>query len=194
MNIKDTLIGWLASQGIALANDASEQSVVTAVQKAATKNSKDVTALSNERDSAATQVVALTNERDNLKTALTSEQTARSTAVKNAATMAVDLAIQRGRKTVAQRDAAIAALENSKDFDADSKALLDGKVTVKIAGQSTESGKILANDEKVALHNEYNQAFQEQLIATGQNAVQAHKNVMSMPKYSGLAAKLTPKN
>jgi hypothetical protein len=192
--MKNLLIGWLAAQGIVLANDASDQSVVAAVQKAATKSKEEATALGNGRDSASSQVVALTNERDNLKTALSNEQAATKAERKSAAILAVDLAIQRGRKTVAERDAAITALENSKDFAADSGTLLAGKAVVKISGQSTESGKVLANDEEVALHNEYNKALQMEMIATGQDIIKAHRNVMTKPEYSGLAAKLAPKS
>jgi hypothetical protein len=109
-----------------------------------------------------------------------------------AATAVVDLAIQRGRKTVAEREAVIAALENSGDFVADSQALLEGKPVVKIAGQDTQSGKALANEEAQQVQAEYQQAFNSELIATGQNPLQAHRNVMTLPKYAGLAAKLVP--
>jgi len=71
--------------------------------------------------------------------------------------------------------------------------LLEGRTVVKIAGQSTESGKVLANDEAVVLQNEYHQALQMEMIATGQDIVKAHRNVMTKPEYSGLALKLQPK-
>ena len=64
---------------------------------------------------------------------------------------------------------------------------------VKISGQNAESGKVLANDEAVVLQNEYNKALQMEMIATGQDILKAHRNVMTKPEYSGLAAKLQPK-
>jgi hypothetical protein len=40
---------------------------------------------------------------------------------------------------------------------------------------------------------EYKAALQAELIVTGQNVVAAHANVMKLPKYAGLATKITPK-
>jgi len=199
--MKQILIGWLAAQGVALANDATDQQVLAAFTQEMTTRSASITALGNEKTSITGKVTALENEKatnttkvTEKTTALSNEQAATKAERKTAAAMTADLAIQRGRKMVAERDATITALENSKDFAADSKSLLDGKAVVKISGQSTESGKILANDEEVALHNEYNKALQMEMIATGQDIVRAHRNVMTKPEYSGLAAKLQPKS
>jgi hypothetical protein len=198
--MKELLIGWLAAQGVALANDATEQTVFAAFTQEMFARSATTTALGNENETLATVTVpALQRERDDYKrqaeaaaVALGNEQAARKAGNTLAATAVVDLAIQRGRKTVAEREAVIAALENSGDFVADSQALLEGKPVVKIAGQDTQSGKALANEEAQQVQAEYQQAFNSELIATGQNPLQAHRNVMTLPKYAGLAAKLVP--
>jgi hypothetical protein len=198
--MKQILIGWLAAQGVALANDATDQQVFDAFNTEMSTRKASITALGNEKSTIAATVTALENEKTTLNTkvtelttALSNEQAATKAERKAAATAVADLAIQRGRKTVAERDATITALENSKDFAADSKVLLDGKAVVKISGQNTESGKVLANDDAVVLQNEYNKALQMEMIATGQDILKAHRNVMTKPEYSGLAAKLQPK-
>ena len=48
------------------------------------------------------------------------------------------------------------------------------------------------SDATVALQNEYQQAFTTEMVATGNDPVKAHKNVMTLPKYAGLAEKLMP--
>jgi len=198
--MKQILIGWLAAQGVPLANDATDQQVLTAFTQEMSTRTASITALGNEKTTIASKVTALENEKTTLTTrvtelttALSNEQAAVKTERKAAATAVADLAIQRGRKTVADRDATIAALENSKDFAADSKTLLEGKVVAKVAGQDNRGIKAIANEDQIALQNEYNQALQTELIATGQNVVAAHTNVMTLPKYAGLAAKFKTK-
>jgi len=198
--MKQILIGWLAAQGLALANDATDQQVFDAFKTEMSARTANIAALGNEKTTIAATVTALENEKTalttrvtELTTALSNEQAVTKTERKAAAAAVADLAIQRGRKTVAEREATITALENSRDFAADSKRLLEGKAVVKISGQSTESGKVLANEEAVVLQNEYHQALQMEMIATGQDIVKAHRNVMTKPEYSGLAQKLQPK-
>jgi hypothetical protein len=197
--MKQILIGWLAAQGVALANDATDQQVFDAFKTEMSTRNASIAALGNEKTSITEKVTALENEKSTLitkmaelTTALGNEQTARAGDRQTAAALAVDLAIQRGRKTVAEREAAIVVLANSPDFAVASQALLAGKAVVKISGQDTESGKVLAN-EQTALQTEYNQALQAELIATGQNIVAAHANVMTLPKYAGLAARFKTK-
>jgi len=106
-----------------------------------------------------------------------------------------DLAIQRGKATVAQREAHITTLANSPDFEVSARGLLSGVTVVKTVGHEVQSGKQSAGlaSEQQQLQIEYNQAFQAELIATGQNPARAHNNIMTLAKYAGLAAKLLPK-
>jgi len=198
--MKQLLIGWLAAQGIALANESTDQAVFDAFNKEMLNRSTSITALGNDKTTLNSTVTTLTSERDAAKklaadnaTALGNEQTARKAERKNAATFAVDLAIQRGKLTVADREGKITALENSATFEADVKALTEGKAVIKTEAISGKQQAALGNEETV-LMNEYQQAFTAELAATGQNPVQAHNNVMRLPKYSGLAAKLAPKS
>ena len=197
------IIGWLLAQGIALANteNPTETQVLEALQRRHTAQTADVAALGNERQTLTGKITTLETERDQFRqradeaaSALTNEQTARAAERQGRAEAVVDLAIQRGQATVAQRDAHIAALTNSADFTSAAAALLAGPVVAKTVGQDTQSGKQnagLANEQQ-QLQTEYNLAFQSELIATGQNPARAHNNIMTLPKYAGLAAKLLP--
>ena len=192
--MKNILIGWLAAQVIALANDTSDQSVVEAVQKMAVKNSTGATALANEKDQAIGKAVALENELTQARTALENEKTGHAAARKQRAEMAVDLVIQKGKLTVAGRDAAVTALANAADFDAEFKKLSEAADVVKTGENANviKQASALDNSE-TALANEYKQAMQEELPAAGQNISAAHNRIMTLPKWSGLAAKLAPK-
>jgi len=201
--MKNTLIGWLAAQGVALANEASDQQVIQAVQKKLNelKQAANASALSNSNER--NQVAALENERttltaknSELTVALENERTARKNDRTASASAVVDSAIRLGIVTVADRDAKITALSNSADFAKDAETLLKQKPANKTMESGTDlSGRQQAalGNETVALQNEYNAALQAELMVTGQNAVKAHHNIMTLPKYSGLAAKLAPK-
>ena len=196
--MKQLLIGWLAAQGIALANDATDQAVFDAFNKEWLAKSTSVSALGNEKTTLTGTINTLTSARDAEKkradetaTALGNEQTARKAERKSAATFAVDLAIQRGRLTPADRETKIAALENSTNFEADVKPLIEGKPVIKTEAVSGKQSAALGNEQQ-QMQAEYQEAFKTELIATGQNAIQAHNNIMRLPKYSGLAARLAP--
>ena len=199
--MKPLIIGWLAAQGVVLANDAADQVVFEAFNKKMLETNTTLSTLGNEKTTLTTKTGTLEADLATTKTKLTetatalgNEQTARKAERTRAATLAVDLAIQKGKRTIAQREAEISTLENSADFDAAVKALIEGAPVVKIAGQDTQSGKQQSalSNEQTALQNDYNKAFQAELIATGQNPTKAHQNVMTLPKYAGLAAKLVP--
>jgi hypothetical protein len=197
--MKQLFIGWLAAQGIALANEATDQAVFEAFNKEMLNRSTSITALGNEKTTLNTTVATLTADRDaqqkradEAAEALANEQTARKTERKHAATSAVDLAIQRGKLTVADREAKITALENSTAFDADLKALTEGKAVIKTEAVSGRLQAALGNEEQQT-QAEYQQAFKMELVAAGQDPIRAHNNVMRLPQYAGLAAKLMPK-
>jgi hypothetical protein len=198
------ITGWLLAQGVALANTETptETQILEAMQKLQTTHAGQVTALDNEKTSLASAIVALTNERDTHArlaqenaAALAQEQAARQTERSRAAAAVADLALYRGLLTVADRAGMIAALENSRAFDTDQQALLARPVITKTTtNHSTESGKLESGLTSAAAKTqaEYEAAFQTELIAAGQNPVQAHRNIMVLPKYAGLAARLVP--
>jgi len=198
------ITGWLLAQGAALANaeNPSETQLLEALQHLHTTTAASVAALGNERQTLSDRLTALETERDQFRqqatdtaTALTNEKSARYAERQGRAEAVTDLAIQRGKATVAQRDTHITTLANSPDFELAARGLLNGVTVVKTAGQEVQSGKQNAGlpNEQQQLQNEYNQAFQAELIATGQNPARAHNNIMTLPKYAGLAAKLLPK-
>ena len=93
---------------------------------------------------------------------------------------------------MADRAATVTALENSVDFAKDSAALLAAKPIRKMDAIGGKQNSALENEaEQTAA--EYKAALQAELIVTGQNVVAAHANVMKLPKYAGLATKITPK-
>lgn len=154
--MKSLLIGWLAAQGIALANDATEQSVFEAFLKQVGIQSTSITALGNEKATltttvnsltgdktkleqgatlptdlvtAANQILALTNEKGDIK----AERKARFEAV-------VDLHIGQGKIAVAEREnevGKLVALANDKVEEAITAL---GKLPVKFQVGSTVSG------------------------------------------------------
>jgi hypothetical protein len=197
--MKQLMIGWLAAQGIALANDATESAVFDAFHQEMRARASSVAALGNEKNTlAAVTLPALARERDDCRrqaaeaaAALAHEQAARLSERRRAAAFAVDLAIQRGRLRLADRDAKIAALENSAGFDADARTLLDARPVIKTEAVAGKQRAAL-DDEARQTHCEYEEAFAAELLATGQNPVQAHLNIMRLPKYAGLAGKLSP--
>ena len=123
-NMKQLLIGWLAAQGIALANDATDQTVLDAVQKHVSTTTGSLTALGNEKNTLTATVGTLTQERDAQKqradeaaTALANEQTALKVERKARCEAIVDLHIGAGRLAVADREAKVnelTALANDK--------------------------------------------------------------------------------
>lgn len=198
------ITGWLLAQGAALANaeNPTEAQLLEALQRLHTTTTASVAALGNERQSLTDRLAALETEREQFRrqateasTALTNETSARYAERQGRAEAVADLAIQRGKVTVAQRDAQITMLANSPDFELAARTLLSGVTVVKTAGHEVQSGKQNAGmaDEQHQLQMEYNQAFQAELIATGQNPARAHNNIMTLPKYAGLAEKLLPK-
>ena len=197
------IIGWLLAQGIALANteNPSEAQVLDALQRLHASAAADVTALGNEKQTLGGKITALTAELDQSRrrvddavAALGNEKTARAAERQARAEAVVDLAIQRGQATVAQRDDHVATLVNSADLASATQALLSGPTIVKTVGQEAQSGKQNAGlPNELQLQAEYSQAFQTELIATGQNPARAHNNIMTLPKYAGLAQKLLPR-
>ena len=132
--MKQILLGWLAAQGISLANDTSDQSVLDAIQKHVSGRVTELTALSNERSTLNTRVAVLENENSNLATALANSHTELTLAKNDRAAYVVDLAIQRGILSVAERESRITALCTGADFKKDADALLKQAVKHKVAG------------------------------------------------------------
>jgi hypothetical protein len=197
--MKELLTGWLAANGIALANDASEAEVFEAIQRRAGELAASVAGLGNERTTLAGKVTALENEVAPLRrqvaeteAALGREQTARRAERRGRAEAVADLAIARGKIAVADREGQVAALSNARDeaeFAAASGRLVNGATRFKTTRTEAESGKVLANEQEEARAT-YQRAFGQALIETGQDPVKAHAKVMKLP---GLAEKLAVK-
>ena len=197
--MKNTLLGWLAARGIILANDATDQTILQAVQKAFTDASAPVAALANEKETQGaqittlenektaltTQVTALTNERDTARTTLANEQTARKAERSARAGAVVDLAITRGKLKAAERQAKIDILANAADeaaFKTAADGLLTGANIVKtIGGTNVEDRKVLANDmDQSGVRKTYLDAFSKHMTEHPDcDPVAAHQAVMS---------------
>ena len=76
--MKQILIGWLAAQGVALANDATDQKVFDAFNTEMSTRKASITALGNEKSTIAATVTALENEKTTLNTKVTELTTALS--------------------------------------------------------------------------------------------------------------------
>jgi hypothetical protein len=131
--MKQLLIGWLAAQGVALANDAPDQTVFEAFTKHVIGKITEATALGNEKTTLSGKVTVLEGDKTQLNTQLTAEKkraddatTALANSQGEIQTMRkrfietrVDLAIAQGKVQLASRAEEITALENSKALDAD---------------------------------------------------------------------------
>jgi len=199
--MKSLLIGWLAAQGLVLANDASDSSVLEAFQKHVSGQAASLTALGNEKSTLGGKITALENDvktekarADQNATALSNEQTARKVERKGRAEAIADLAIHRGIKTIAEREATVTALENSADFTKAAEDLLKQQATRTTTTNGRDaSGKqsaALENDQATALRD-YQTAFAVELPLANQDPVKAHRAVMV--KHPSLAEKLQPK-
>ena len=189
-DLRPILSGALKMQGINVSADAPPVAFVTSVCNALRNQS----ALANEKTAEASNALALANDLEVAREEIKTLTGALAGVKKTRAEFAVDLAIHKGKLAPAQRDTQISALTNSTDFSAAAKAMLEGPAVVKLTGQDTRSGKQGAapSDATVALQNEYQQAFTTEMVATGNDPVKAHKNVMTLPKYAALAEKLMP--
>jgi len=122
--MKQLLIGWLAAQGIALANDSTDQSVFDAFNKEWLARTTTSTALANDKTNLTQTVNTLTADRDKEKTradqaatALANEQTAFKAERQARVEACVDLTITQGKLDVAGRAAKVTellALANDK--------------------------------------------------------------------------------
>ncbi|MGA2749120.1 MAG: phage protease [Verrucomicrobiota bacterium] len=192
------IAGWLLAQGAVLANADSptETQVLEALQKLHTSKAGEVSALGNEKSTLTGQITALTNEKAaltakvttlenegvNLKSQISDLKSSRAAAV-------VDLAIARGKLTVAERSARIEALHNAGDFEASASALLASATRFKTMG-SAESGKMLSNQGAGGdPREEYCAAVEQHMKETGAtDPIKAHHAVMK--KNPSLADKL----
>lgn len=142
--MKDLIIGLLAGHGIPLANDAKDDAVLGQVSNRLTKLTTDLTALGNEKAALTTKVTGLEaelqTEKAAIKTANTNLETAR-TALGNErkarATVAVDLAIQRGQLAVADRDARIAKIVGATDAEAEFTSLANEASRFRTSGAAS---------------------------------------------------------
>jgi hypothetical protein len=199
--MKQLLLGWLAARGVALANDSSDETILKAFEKHVTGQSASLTSLGYEKALLSGKITALENEKSTLATrnreltaAIKNEQTARHAERRGVAEALADLAIHRGIKTVAERDATIEALANAREFTKDAMALLTQKPTHTTTTNGRDvSGKqnaALENEEAVALR-EYQTVFAAELPLCNQDATKAHAAVMK--KYPTLAEKFRAK-
>lgn len=197
------IAGWLLANGIALANaeSPSESEIVSSLQRHYSTKTGEIVALANDKTSLTGKITALEND----KSALTTQVNEKTTALANALTVGkaerkgraeaiADLAIARGKISVAERDANVTALCNASDetaFDAAAKSLLDSATKHRIGGQvDVRSGKALANDDAAGARAEYDEHFKDALMKTGQDPIKAHAMVMKLP---GLAEKFAVK-
>lgn len=176
--MKQLLIGWLAAQGITLANDAADQAVLDAFSKEWLTRTGTITTLGNEKSTLTTTVSTLTADRDAEKkraddnaTALANEQTAFKAERKARCEATVDLVITQGRLALAEREAKVGeltALANDK-LDAALTALK--ALPVKFAVLTA-----LGNERKADANTNTTQDAQREILALAN----------SDPKYKSL--------
>src|SRR5208282_5011268 len=179
--MKNTILGWLAGKGLALNNDASDQAVVTAIQKVFTDALAPVTTLENEKEAQTSTITALENEKLTLTARVTALENELPPLKKSRAALTADLAILRGRLKVGDRETKITALENSANFDADAEALMKGAIIAKVIGSlAIEEKNALANDmDQSGVRQTYLDALSKHMTDhPDHGAVEAHAAVM----------------
>jgi hypothetical protein len=186
---------------VALANDAGDETVLQAFEKHVSGQTASLTSLGYEKALLSGKITALENEKSalagrnrELAAAIKNELAARMAERRNVAEALTDLAIHRGIRTVAERNATIEALANAKDFTKDTMALLTQKPT----HTTTTNGRDVSGKQNAALENEeatalreYQTAFAAELPVCNQDATKAHAAVMK--KYPTLAEKFRAK-
>jgi hypothetical protein len=133
--MKSLLIGLLVGQGLALANDASDDTVLKSANELLAKLRTDVTALGNEKATLSSRVTALESDLVAERTAHATTTTlleSNRTAIANERAIAVpaivDQAIHQGRLSIAERDFQIAKLRGAADLVTDASALANEAV------------------------------------------------------------------
>lgn len=157
-HMKSLVIGWLAAQGIALANDATDQAVFDAFNREMLTRATSATALGNDKNTLTQTVNSLTTDRDAQKqradeavTALGNAQTDSSKLRKQLIAARVDLGITQGKLAVSERENQLAVLENSKTLDADLEKLDKLPVKFLVANADEGSRKAGANATNASL-------------------------------------------
>jgi hypothetical protein len=183
--MKQLLIGWLAAQGVALANESTEQSVFEAFLKEMGTRSTSLAALGNEKSTLSGSVSSLTAERDSEKaradqavTALANEQSALKAERQARCEAVVDLVIAQGRMDVASRDGKVTELVGLGNDKLPGAIEELGKLPVKFALRAAtveQHRKAEANPKPaaVALANEI-----EVLVKAGKSKGQALDQVL----------------
>jgi hypothetical protein len=173
------ITGWLQANGVAVGEGANESQVVEALREFHRGRAGEVEALGNENSTLGgvneelkARGTALENENGALRGRVAAERQGRAAAV-------ADLAIARGKVTVAERAGRIAALENAADFEGAAGALLGSATKFRTAGDA-ESGKILANHGAGGdAREEYCAAVERHMKESGEtDPIKAHHAVM----------------
>jgi hypothetical protein len=146
--MKSLLIGLLVGQGVALANDASDDAVLKSANELLAKLRTDVTALGNEKTSLTSRVTALEGDltaeksaHSTTKTALETSKTALANERAIAAPAIVDLAITQGRIPIAEREARITRVKGATDLAAETTALANEAVKHPVGAGATSGDR-----------------------------------------------------
>lgn len=139
--MKHLLIGLLAAQGVALANDSTDDAVFRASNDLVKRLTDERSALANDKSTLTAKVTELESTltaektaRTQAETALGNEKAALANERKAHATALVDLAIAQGKIAVADRDSRISTLTGAQDFTAAAAALANESVKHRVAG------------------------------------------------------------
>lgn len=178
--MKSLLIGLLVGQGIALANDASDDVVLKSANDYIGRLRTDLTALGNEKASLTTRVAALETELNaekaahaTAKTALEASKTSLANERAIAAPQIVDLAIHQGRVPVAERDARIAKLKGASDLQGEVTALSNEAVRYPVGGGAASGDRRADGDRRANATPGTPDEAERQLLALANEAVKS---------------------
>jgi hypothetical protein len=174
--MKPLLIGLLVANGVAIANDASDDAVLKNINELLARQRTDLTALGNEKGTLSGRVTQLEADlnaektaHSQAKTALETARTSLANATELAAVAHVDLAIREGRVAVADRESRIARLKAAADLKADTQALANEQVRYPVGSQGSSASGDRRADANPASADE----AQRQLLALANEEIKA---------------------
>lgn len=175
--MKPLLIGLLVANGVAIANDATDDVALKHLNDLLARQRSDLTALGNEKGTLTGRVSQLEADLSaekqahaQAKTALETAKTALANATELAVPALVDLAIREGRVAVADRDARIAKLKGAADLKADAQALANEQVRYPVGGGGTSATQ---GDRRGDANATTPDGAERQLIGLANEAVKA---------------------
>ena len=176
---KEQLIKLLASLGVALANEATDEQVHAAIKELHAKGVR-IVALENEKNQATSQLAQVQTQLTDANTRVTSLTTALANERQSRIKLLVDSAVLEGRITEAERQQWTAALSNESEFEAKAAALANEKRKFKTDARTGSLGDRKSEVDQVSdLTNKVVALVNERMKNSGEDWDTAFRTVQA---------------